>query len=98
MTGRLVQDALRVIVNNAVNARTPTLAIRLRVDDELIEVEVEDEAGGFDLDTAPIGRGLDSLRNSLRRQLGHDGLFCERTANGSRVRATIPLQIPEVVS
>ena len=98
MTGRLLQDALRVLVNNAVNAGTPTLAIRLRAGDRIIEVEVEDEAGGFDLDAAPIGRGLDSLRNSLRRQLGHDGLFCERTPNGSRVRATIPLQITEAVS
>jgi hypothetical protein len=85
-TARIVQRVVSVLVANAVQAGTPTLALRLEVSPRRIEVEVEDEAGGFDLDQAPVGRALDGLRH----ELGPGALTGQRTGRGTRVRATVP--------
>jgi hypothetical protein len=84
-TARAVRRAVSVLVANAVQAGTPTLAFRLDVAGGRIAVEVEDEAGGFDLDLAPAGRGLDGLRH----ELGPGALTSVRTERGTRVRAVV---------
>jgi hypothetical protein len=86
-TARTVQRVVSVLVANAVQAGTATLAVRLSASAGRIEVEVEDEAGGFDLALAPVGRGLDGLRH----ELGPGALTCERTARGSRLRAVVTM-------
>jgi hypothetical protein len=84
-TARAVQHAVSVLVANALQAGSPTLAVRLSASAGRIEIEVEDEAGGFDLDRAPVGRGLDGLRH----ELGRNGLTCTRTELGSVMRAVV---------
>jgi hypothetical protein len=84
-TGHLVQRALGVLVPNALAANASRLGFRIGVEANEIVVEVEDDAGGFDLASIPAGRGLDGLR----RDLGPGRVTCERVADGSRVRVTI---------
>jgi signal transduction histidine kinase len=85
-SGRLVQRALAVLVPNALAAGAKQLALRVAVGQASVAVEVEDDAGGFDLAAVPAGRGLDGLR----QELGEDSVTCVRTDRGSCVRARIP--------
>jgi hypothetical protein len=55
-------------------------------DPGVVTVEVEDDAGGFDLAAVPAGRAL----HRLRQDLGADRLTCIRTTQGSRVRVMVP--------
>ncbi len=89
-TARLVQRAMGVLVPNAMHAGSPSIAVRLRVTEGTVEVEVEDHGGGFDLDTVPLGRGLDRLRD----ELGPEHLRSTRTDDGSIVQAIIALRPP----
>jgi hypothetical protein len=84
-TARAVQHAVSVLVANALQAGSPTLAVRLSSSAGEIGIEVEDEAGGFDLERMPPGRALDGLRHDL----GPGGLTCTRTTRGSVVRAVV---------
>jgi hypothetical protein len=84
-TARAVQHAVSVLVANALQAGSPTLAVRLSASAGEIGIEVEDDAGGFDVDRIPPGRALDGLRH----ELGPGGLTCVRTARGSIVRAVV---------
>jgi signal transduction histidine kinase len=91
-TGRLVQRALGVLVPNAITAGATQLALRVRNDGAAtLVIEVEDDAGGFDLATAPAGRGLDGLCD----ELGDGSLSCARTEQGSCLRVHIPLTTEE---
>jgi signal transduction histidine kinase len=84
--GRLVQRALGVLVPNAITAGAGQLAFRVAAEGpSVVSVEVEDDAGGFDLATVPAGRGLDGLR----RQLGGGNLTCVTTDEGSCVRVRV---------
>lgn len=84
--GRLVQRALNVLVPNAIAAGTKQLAFRVgSVEPSGLAVELEDDAGGFDLAAVPAGRGLDILR----RELGDGNLRCDRTDRGSILRVVV---------
>jgi signal transduction histidine kinase len=85
-TGRMVQRALGVIVPNAIAAGAEQLGFRVSANGSgTLAIEVEDDAGGFDLAAVPAGRGLDGLR----RDLGTGAVTCTRTNNGSRLRVVI---------
>lgn len=84
--GRLARRVLAVATSNAVNAGTPWLAFRLRLDGAVLVVEVEDRAGGFDPASASPGRGLDRLRLDL-----DGGLLVVPATGGTLVHARIPL-------
>jgi hypothetical protein len=86
--GRLVQRALDVLVPNAIAAGAGRLAFRVAAEDGAVAVELEDDAGGFDLAAVPAGRALDRLQQTL----GRDRVTCVRTPAGSRVRVTVPDQ------
>jgi hypothetical protein len=87
---RLVQRTLSVLVSNALNADAHELGFRLEpVGRASVLVEIEDDAGGFELDSVPAGRGLDRLRD----ELGVESLSCERTPRGSRVRVVVPIGV-----
>lgn len=86
-SGRQVQRVIAVLVANAIQAGTTILRLRTTVDGDVAVIEVEDNAGGFAPDAVTAGRGLDSLR----RDLGTDGLVLERTADGTLVRGIIGL-------
>lgn len=85
-TGRLMQRVFGVLVPNAIAAGAKQLALRVTTEDASLAVEVEDDAGGFDLAVVPAGRGLDGLRD----ELGQGNLTCVRTDRGSCVRARVP--------
>ncbi|WP_208029076.1 hypothetical protein [Rhabdothermincola sediminis] len=84
---RQIKRILSVFVSNAMHAHTPSLWLRIeqRPEQGCIIVEVEDEAGGFDVTELPAGRGLDTLR----AELGPDALTLERTGRGTRARALV---------
>ena len=84
--GRLVHRALDVLVPNAIAAGAGRLAFRISADPGVVTVELEDDAGGFDLASVPAGRAL----HRLQLALGADQVTCARTAQGSRVRVMVP--------
>ncbi|MGE0732970.1 MAG: hypothetical protein AB7O92_33995 [Acidimicrobiia bacterium] len=84
-TGWLLKRVLAGTVHNAVAAGASMLAVRVeRRADGSLAVEVEDDAGGFELGDEHAGRGLFRLRQEL------DGrLTVTRTATGSCVSALL---------
>jgi signal transduction histidine kinase len=82
---KLLRRSLSVLVSNGLQAGAGEMGIRCLVQPPHLVVEVEDDAGGFDLDSTPQGRGLDSLRS----ELGGGGLWVTRTARGSVVSARL---------
>lgn len=64
-TGRMFGRAMAVLTSNAINAGATALAVRVRVEGDLIELTLTDDAGGFDLHSVPPGRGLDQLMADL---------------------------------
>lgn len=84
--GRLVQRALDVLVPNAIAAGAQRLAFRVATASDSVTVEVEDDAGGFDLASVPAGRAL----HGLQQDLGDGRVTCVATGAGSRVRVVVP--------
>jgi len=83
---QLLNRTLSLLMSNAINAGACRLGIEVAVDDEGIEVAVTDDAGGFDFDALPEGRGL----HRLMRQLGPGSVRRLDTTDGSRMVARIP--------
>lgn len=86
------ERAKRVIagaMSNALKAGARSVEVRAVRDDESVTIEVEDDAGGFDVEDLPIGRGLDRLRSDLG-----ESFAIERTPAGSIVRVRLPLPGP----
>ncbi|MGH9213955.1 MAG: hypothetical protein ACRD2C_25270 [Acidimicrobiales bacterium] len=84
--GELVQRVLGVLVPNALSAGTSRLTLRIAVQPDEFVVEVEDDAGGFDLTAVPAERGLDRLR----RLLGSDAVMRHSVDGGSCMRVRVP--------
>jgi hypothetical protein len=80
-----VQRALGVLIPNAIAAGAGSLRLRVRTDPTGVAIEIEDDAGGFDLAEVPAGRGLDRLR----RELGVDGLTRAPVNGGSLMRVRV---------
>lgn len=88
--GKLIQRACAVLVANAIQAGATELRInatRRGEPEAVVEIEIEDDAGGFDVGAVVPGRGLDSLR----RDLGSTGLTLTRTALGTRATVSVRL-------
>ena len=83
--GRQVQRALDVLVPNAIAAGATRLAFRIATAADQVTVEVEEDAGGFDLASVPAGRAL----HALQQDLGRGNVTCHATGNGSRVRVVV---------
>jgi hypothetical protein len=82
-TGRRLQRVLSVFVANAMQAGAGRLAVRLRWDGPLLEVEVEDDAGGFQGEALLPGRGLEVLAD----ELGPNSITIDKGTSGARVTA-----------
>jgi signal transduction histidine kinase len=82
-----VRQVLANLCSNALNAGATRVGLRVRHDDGHLIVIVSDDAGGFDHQQLPIGRGLDRLR----RQLGTDALVLARTDTGTAAECRIDL-------
>jgi hypothetical protein len=83
--GRLFARAVSIVTGNAIAAGATRLAISVASDDDFVTLVVTDDAGGFDLDLAPAGRGLWQLRQDLR---GGD-IDVARNDDGSTVSVRI---------
>lgn len=83
--GRQVQRALAVLTANAIQAGAREMAMRASIDGKDLVIEIEDDAGGFELTAAVAGRGLDGLR----RDLGPQRLDLMRTERGTRAQVRI---------
>ena len=79
--------ALSVTCSNAVHAGATRIAIRVFAGRSCgLVAEVSDDAGGFDLADAPIGRGL----SSLRMHLGTGCVSRRAIPGGSIMRIDVP--------
>lgn len=85
--GHKANRAISVLMSNALNAGASKLSIDVEIQRGVLEVGVADDAGGFDLDSVPAGRGL----HELRKQLGSDSIQRFDHPGGSRMLARIQL-------
>jgi signal transduction histidine kinase len=86
---RLVHRVVSVLTSNAINAGATRLGLDLLpLDRDRIVITVTDDAGGFDLDAVPAGRGL----SNLRVDLGRSAVRRRDVTGGSAVSVTVPLQ------
>lgn len=94
--GWAFQRAAAVLVTNALQAGASDITIHVAVDAAAcrVDLRVDDDAGGFEVDAIPEGRGLDSLR----AELGDDALELRRTPHGTTARVAIPFGVPQEVS
>jgi signal transduction histidine kinase len=86
-TGRLFGRVVAVLTSNAINAGATAIALRVRLSGNVIEVEVTDDAGGFDIHDVPAGRGLDQLM----AEIGSHRLRRIPELGGSTMIAHIPV-------
>jgi hypothetical protein len=88
-TGRLVQRSAAVLMTNAIQAGATEIAIRAIVDADAarLELQFEDDAGGFDHVALPPGRGLDSLQHDL----APGALELRRTDTGTLARVVFAI-------
>lgn len=77
----LFNRVLSLLMSNAMNAGASEISVAMRLLVGAIEVSVTDDAGGFDLDAVPEGRGL----HRLIVQLGPDAVRRTATSSGSTV-------------
>lgn len=89
-TGRVFGRAVSVLLSNAINAGARSVALGIDADDDLIQLRVADDAGGFDFSQIPPGRGLDQLGD----QLGRDRLVRIDLPGGSLMMADISIRRP----
>jgi hypothetical protein len=92
--GRQVQRAMGVLTANAIQAGARRIAIRTWLEAGGLVVEVEDDAGGFDVSRRIPGRGLDGLS----RDLGADRLELVPTDTGTAARAHVAMAIEATVA
>ncbi|HUF98931.1 MAG TPA: hypothetical protein VMM60_12450 [Ilumatobacter sp.] len=86
---RMMERVLSILFSNAMNAGATRLSIDMELVDanRIIEVSVTDDAGGFELDDVPDGRGLRRLMNDL----GTGNLARQAAPGGSTLTARIVL-------
>jgi len=88
-TGRLINRVLSTLFSNAMNAGAKEIGLDVRVDSTGVEISVSDDAGGFDLRTIPVGRGLEELIS----ELGRSGVSREALPGGSMMRVMVPYRL-----
>jgi signal transduction histidine kinase len=86
--GQILNRAVSILMSNAVNAGARRLSIDMQSIDggTRLQVRITDDAGGFDLATVPVGRGLHSLID----QVGVGAVQRYDVDGGSMVVVTVP--------
>ncbi|HEX6601118.1 MAG TPA: GAF domain-containing sensor histidine kinase, partial [Solirubrobacterales bacterium] len=84
---RLAQEALNNVAKHAGASRA---ALRVRRDDVVLRVEIEDDGDGFDAAQVASGRGLDGMRERIALVGGRIEVD-SRPGEGTRVAATVPI-------
>jgi len=88
---RVVQEAL---TNAALHAGVSEVTVRLRADQNQLEVEIQDQGTGFDPDTSAatgVGSGLAGMRERAALLGGHLTV-ASAPERGTTVRAQLPLR------
>jgi hypothetical protein len=85
-TGRLLGRVLAGLTSNEINAGATHLAYDVGASGDDIFVAVTDDAGGFDFEHLPAGRGLERLV----AELGRDRLVRRPAPGGSTMVALVP--------
>lgn len=86
-TGRLFGRAAANLTNNAIVAGATRLSVQVSSDDHHVELIVTDNAGGYDVDSLPPGRGL----WQLGQDLGTGKIESRPIDGGTQVSVVIPL-------
>ena len=90
--------AVRELLNNAIKyAKARTITIKLTVKDKQLEIVVEDDGAGFNVDevltysSERFGYGLFSIRERLKN---HEGsmLIASQEGAGARITLTVPMK------
>jgi hypothetical protein len=87
-TGMLLKRAFAVPIANAIQAGASVLAVEVHRRGPFLEVEVEDDAGGFEPEGVHRGRGLDVLDHDLEP----GGVTVTRSSHGTQVMCRVPLR------
>ena len=92
--GKKSIELLRVLQEALANVRRHSAArnveVRLRTDDEAILIEVADDGGGFDLESARAGIGLSTMRERVEG-LGGEIAVKSSLGEGTKVTVRVPL-------
>src|SRR5918997_1742806 len=92
--GKKSVEVLRVLQEALANVRRHSAArnveVRLRTDDEAILIEVADDGGGFDLESARAGIGLSTMRERVEG-LGGEIAVKSSLGEGTKVTVRVPL-------
>ena len=95
LSGKKSVEVLRVLQEALANVRRHSAArnveVRLRTDDEAILIEVADDGGGFDLESARAGIGLSTMRERVEG-LGGEIAVKSSPGEGTKVTVRIPLE------
>ena len=94
LSGKKSVEVLRVLQEALANVRRHSAArnveVRLRTDDEAILIEVADDGGGFDLESARAGIGLSTMRERVEG-LGGEIAVKSSLGEGTKVTVRVPL-------
>jgi signal transduction histidine kinase len=86
--GYRLQRAAGVLISNALNAGAGHLSVAVEIIDDLVQLSVFDDAGGFDTEQIAPGRGLWALRD----ELGAENLTFHKTDVGTHAIATVRIR------
>ena len=94
LSGKKSVEVLRVLQEALANVRRHSAArnveVRLRTDDEAILIELADDGGGFDLESAEAGIGLSTMRERVEG-LGGEIAVKSSLGEGTKVTVRVPL-------
>lgn len=82
----LLNRILSLLTSNAVNAGASRVSVGIWAPPDTLEIDVVDDAGGFDFDAIPPGRGL----HRLMTDLGPGSVRRTDVPGGSRVHVRMP--------
>lgn len=86
-TGMALKRCFAVPVTNAIVAGATRLSVGIRREGQFLEVDVEDDAGGYEPSELHAGRGL----QVLHRELAPGVVTVTNLGGGTRVRCRVPL-------
>lgn len=93
-SAELLHRVVSVTTSNSLNAGATRMAIDVeRPAIDRIRITITDDAGGFDLDDIPLGRGLATLRTDL----GRGAIDRLATDDGSAISVVLPITTPASV-
>jgi len=84
----ILREALHNVIRHA---RASLVVVSVQVDNGVLTLSVEDDGVGFDVNTLPCGRGMETLRRRARES-GGDLVILSRPGNGTTIRFSVGLR------